>query len=213
MARRSTHKKGSDGELRRLLKRYNCPLPFHAVRTFFLGNMACPKIETRPLQVLEVLWKGELPEFESLDDANDLISSLVNGLWNRLTVHQSRKHPFRLTPLPVPTDREQIRRLAETRVEELESFVNGLFGGEDALNLPESAHDALTKLAEERSFFAGFVQFADDHDSPDSIKETARNMQQLSIIGAKEINEVVLGCTRARRAALETMRATPPTWH
>jgi hypothetical protein len=38
-------------------------------------------------------------------------------------------------------------------------------------------------------------------------------MQQLSIIGAKEINEVMLGCTRARRAALETMRATPPTWH
>lgn len=213
MAQKSKHHKGSDADVRRLLKRYRCPMPFHAVRTYFLGNIACPKIDTRPLQALEALWGGELPEFESLDDANELVDALINGLWNRLTRHQSRKHPFRLTVLRLPTDKEGIKQFAETRVEELEAFVNGLFGDEEALNLPERAHGALTNLSEVRSFFVGFAQFADEHESAESLEKTVRNMQQLSIIAAKETNAVVLGCTRARRAALETMPVAPPTWH
>ena len=35
--------------------------------------------------------------------ANDpLVGALVMGLWNRLTAHQDRKHPFRLTRFDVP---------------------------------------------------------------------------------------------------------------
>ncbi|MFQ5982112.1 MAG: hypothetical protein ACE5KS_01930 [Woeseiaceae bacterium] len=183
------------------------------MRAYFLGCIACPKIETRPLQACEALWGGEMPEFESMDDVNELMQALMNGLWNRLIRHQSRKHPFRLTPLRAPTNKAKVQQFAQTRVEELEAFVNGLFGDNEALELPESAHEALTNVTESRSLFVGFDQFADDYVTNTGLAETVRKMQQLSIIAAKEVNAVVLGCTRARRAALETMEVTPPVWH
>ena len=37
---------------------------------------------------------GELPEFDTIDAANELIGALVMGLWNRLTRHQDRGVPF-----------------------------------------------------------------------------------------------------------------------
>jgi hypothetical protein len=213
MARKPTHKKASDGDVRRLLKRYSCPMPFHAVRAFFLGRIVNPKIDTRPVQALEYLWDGDMPEFESLDDANELMNALINGLWNRLTRHQDRKHPFRLTPLPPPADKEGITHFARMRVEELEAFVNGLFGDDVALDLPESAHDALGNLGDLRSFFGAFVQFADEYEASDEINDTISNLQQLSIIAGKEINRAVLSCARARRAVLEAMLTTAPTRH
>ncbi len=188
-------------------------MALHAVKTLFLGSIASPTVETRPLQVVERLWGGELPEFGSLDEANELVDALINGLWNRLTRHQSRKHPFRLTPLRPPEDKETIRKFAQTPVEELEGFVNGLFGDEEALELPESAHVAVRNLGDVRSFFLGFVQFADDHETVEAVKEADGKMQQLSIIGGKEINAVMLSCVRARRATLDTMRGTTPRWH
>ena len=192
--------------MRRLLKRYHCPTPFHAVRARLLGCIASPRLDIRPMQAVEDLWQGEMPEFESLDDANELIGALVQGLWNRLAGHQSSKHPFRLTTLQPPTDAEGIRRFAGTRVEELGAFVEGLFGDAEAMDLPQNAHEAMNHLADLRSFFAAFVQFADDHESADDIESTVRNMQQLSIIAGKEINRAVQSCKRARRDAMPAMR-------
>ena len=54
----------SDDEVRALLARYECPLPFHEVRTLFLGNIASPSVGLSPIRVIERLWGGELPEFE-----------------------------------------------------------------------------------------------------------------------------------------------------
>ena len=59
----------SDDEVRALLARYECPLPFHEVRTLFLGNIASPSVGLSPTRMVERLWGGELPEFESIDAA------------------------------------------------------------------------------------------------------------------------------------------------
>ena len=50
------------------------------MRTRFLGNIASPVLTASPLRVFEELWGGELPTFESADDANELIGALVQGL-------------------------------------------------------------------------------------------------------------------------------------
>src|ERR1700730_3816897 len=86
----------TDEQVRTLLERYNCPVPFHEVRTRFLGNIATPVVSASPLKVVEDLWGGELPAFDSIDAANELIGALVMGLWNRLTRHQERGAPFPL---------------------------------------------------------------------------------------------------------------------
>ena len=75
----------SDAEVIAILKRYKCPTPFHEVRTRFLGNIASPILNASPMETVKNLWGGELPAFDSIDAANELLNVLVTGLWNRLT--------------------------------------------------------------------------------------------------------------------------------
>ena len=98
-----------DGQqVRDLLRRYACPVPYHEVRTRFLGNIATPKLSASPLNIAKGLWGGGFPEVESIEDLHRLIDALINGLWNELTIHQKRGEPFRLVrvspsnpPLPI----------------------------------------------------------------------------------------------------------------
>jgi hypothetical protein len=55
------------------------------------------------------------------------------GLWNRLSRHQDRNAPFRLARIETGATREGLAALAMLRRQELEGFVEGLFGKEEAL--------------------------------------------------------------------------------
>lgn len=48
----------SDERVRVLLERYKCPVPFHEVRTRFLGNIATPIMSASPIKTVEDLWGG-----------------------------------------------------------------------------------------------------------------------------------------------------------
>ena len=80
-------------QVRALLERYKCPVPFHEVRTRLLGNIASPVMSVSPIKVVQDLWGGKLPPFDRIEDANELVGALVMGLWNRLTRHQDRASP------------------------------------------------------------------------------------------------------------------------
>lgn len=200
-----------------LLKRYRCPTGFHEVRTRFMGNIASPVMAASPLETLKGLWGGELPEFDSIDGLNELVQALVGGLWNRLTEHQNRRSPFHLLRLDVPETRDGVQRLALVRRQELDGFVEGLFGAESQLDLPERAHKALNMLADVRSFMAGAVDLLSDANQaaePNDVKELARNLQKLSRVAESELNEVILACTRARREQLANIApVAKPTLH
>ena len=150
----------TDEDVRALLARYRCPVPFHEVRTRFLGNVASPAMSSSPIKMVEDLWGGELPAFDSMDAANELISALVMGLWNRLTRHQDRDSPFRLTRIETAPTREALAALALMRVQEIEGFVHGLFGREEAIDLPERAHRALDDLGKMRALFGAVRKVA-----------------------------------------------------
>jgi hypothetical protein len=105
----------SDDQVRALLERYACPVPFHEVRTRFLGNIASPVLTASPMQAVRELWGGELPEFADMDAVNELIGALVMGLWNRLTRHQDRTVPFRLVRVTLPETQEGLHALRGSR--------------------------------------------------------------------------------------------------
>ena len=206
----------SDAEVIALLKRYKCPTPFHAVRTRFLGNIASPVMGASPLQTVKQLWGGELPEFDSIEAANELLNALVAGLWNRLAAHQSSRNPFRLIRFEVAQTREGVKHLALVRRQELEGFVEGLFGAEKHIDLPERAHKAIGELADIRAMLAGAIDLLDDSSKaaePDDLKGLVRNFQEISVILETEMNKAILSCTRARRQLLEQIPATKPTLH
>ena len=202
----------TDEEVRALLERYRCPVPFHAVRTRFLGGIASPDLEAAPIKTVLALWGGEMPAFENLDAANELISALVMGLWNQLTRHQERAVPSQLTSVdPVPT-REGLGQYALRRQEELEGFAEGLFGGHEALDLPERANEALATLGEIRAMLEAMREVAENPAKPAGPADIAvsfGHLRELTRIAERELHEAVLSCTRLRR---QLMLAVPPTW-
>lgn len=206
----------SDDEARALLLRYACPIPFHAVRTHFLGNIATPNMAASPLGVLHSLWGGELPVLESQDDVNELMRVLVMGLWNRLSQHQERSAPFRLTRQEVARSREGLRTLARTRFEELDGFFEGFFADEESLDLPERAHRGMQILSDLRGIYAAIVDLLQDETKPapaGEIEVTLRHIRDTTRIAEREIHEIVLACKRARRQFLETAPLPRPTLH
>ena len=216
MAKASAPLTATDEKVRALLERYRCPVPFHEVRTRFLGNIATPLMSASPIKTVEGLWGGALPEFGSIDAANELIGALIVGLWNRLTRHQERNAPFRLTRLDVAASREGLATLALIRRQELDGFVEGLFGAEEAIDLPERAHRGLGVLGELRALIAGVLDVATDANKPASvgdIKVTLRQMRELTRIAEHEMHEVILSCKRARRDMLVSLPARKPTLH
>lgn len=205
----------SDAEVIALLKRYKCPTPFHEVRTRFLGNIASPVLGASPMETVKQLWGGELPAFDSIEAVNELLNALGAGLWNRLTVHQSSRNPFRLLRFEVTQTREGLKHFALVRRQELDGFVEGLFGREEHIDLPKRAHEALGVLAEMRAILAGAVNLLDDSSklAGDDLKGLARNIQELTIIAETEMNKTILSCKRARSQFLEQIQATKPTLH
>ena len=216
MAKRTTPPTARDDQVRALLEHYHCPVPFHAVRTRFLGNIASPDMQGSPMKMVEALWGGELPTFDSIDEANELIGALVMGLWNRLTRHQERSAPFRLTRMEVPATRDGMATFARLRREELEGFVEGLFGVKESIDLPERAHKALGTLAEIRAMLDGAQVLAEDPSkpaAPDDIVATIGHFRELTRIAEHEMHEAVLSCTRARRQMLAALPASRPVLH
>ncbi len=216
MAKRPVPPTATDEEVRVLLERYRCPAPFHEVRTRFLGNIASPIMGASPMKEVQSLWGGELPEFETIDAANELIGALVMGLWNRLTRHQERGNPFRLTRLDVPATREGLAVLALMRRQELDGFIYGLFGQETALDLPERATRRLDALGEIRALMAAVLDMASDETKPATsldLQATLRNLREMTRISEHELHAVVLSCTRARGQMLATLPASKPTLH
>jgi hypothetical protein len=212
----SGQKRPSDAKVVALLDRYKCPMPFHAVRARFMGSIASPLPGRSPVQTIQELWGGELPPFDATEDLNQLLHVLVDGLWNRLTDHQSVSNLFELRRLQLKPTREGVRHYAQVRQQELEGFMDGLFGPNEELDLPESARDAVEVLGELRAMFGGVITLLGDPSKPaasDDLKGLSENLQALATILEKEMNTAILSCVRARREVLPETQRNKPTVH
>ena len=77
--------------------------------------------------------------------------------------------------------------------------------------LPEPTHRSLDALSELRTIFDGLYELAGNPTksvTADDIVQTRRHVCELTKIGEREIHEVVLSCTRARR---QLLNSTPIT--
>jgi len=184
-----------------LLERHKCPTLYHAVRTRFMGSIASPAENISPLEALKQLWHGELPAFDSMDGVNELLNVLINELWNQLTKHQTPANPFRLIRIEVKPTREDLLNFARIRQQEIEGFIEGIFGNNEALDLPETAHNAVDVLGDVRAMLAGAANLLED-DSKSSdlseLKALVYNLQDVGKIVEKEMNAAIQSCKRAR---------------
>ena len=194
------------------LERYNCPTTFPAARAILMGSIASPALHVSPLVVVATLWNGDLPEFDSAEDAQTVIGLLIDGLWNRLADHQSSRQPFRLVRAPVQSTRAGLLALATTRQREIAGFIDGVFGTQDQIHLPEKARQALEALAEAHGMFAAAAAVSADEGRPVSerdLAEFARDAQKMTIISETQINKAIQSCKRARANHLEPLASQP----
>jgi hypothetical protein len=202
--------------VRALLAKHECPVPYHEVRTRFLGNIVTPQLAASPMQIVKDLWGGELPIFDSMDEVNELLDILINGMWNELTRHQKRSQPFKLTRISLEPSAENLEQFGRVRQQELDGFVEGLFAGQAEMDLPERAHVALEKLGELRAMIAGISDLVarnPEPQDPTELATTFKGLRELNRIMETEINEAVLSCTRARRQMLAGIPTDRPTFH
>ena len=198
----------TDKDVQALLLRLRCPTPLHVLRTLFLGNIASPRLDVSAMAPVAQAWGGEMPEFVSAAEVEEVVGVLVQGLWNRLSEHQSTRNPFRFPRFEVPATRQALHDLARMRAQELKGFVDGLFGTEDEMLLPKKAHEAVVALSELHTMFDGAAGLLSDEAKPapaDELKALLRNLQQMTIIADEQINKAVQSCKRARGHRLEAM--------
>ena len=86
--------------------------------------------------------------------------------------------------------------------------MDGLFGAEDEMLLPQKAHEAVVALAELYAMFDGAAGLLADETKPapvHELKALLRNLQQMTIVADEQINKAMRSCKRARGQRLETM--------
>ena len=112
--------------------------------------------------------------------------------------------------------REALAALALMRVQEIEGFVHGLFGREEAIDLPERAHRALDDLGKMRALFGAVQKVASGvvkDATLDNMEVTLRHMREMTKSAEHAMHTVVLYCKRARRQMLAGVPASKPTMH
>lgn len=200
--------KVSDKDVQALLQRHRCPTPLHALRTLLLGNIASPRMDVSPMTALAQAWDGELPQFDSAAQVEELMRVLVQGLWNSLSQHQNSRTPFRLPRFEVLPTREAVLDLARMRAQEVGGFVDGLFGDEEEMGLPHKAHEAVKILLELQAMLDGAAAVLADESKPApqaELKALLRHLQQMTVIADEQINRALQSCKRARAQHLGTM--------
>jgi hypothetical protein len=207
MALRNKKQAVDDGAIRALLKSYACPTPYHQVRARFMGNISTPDMDASPMQEIQRIWNDDLPEFEDQKEAEAFFGALLQGMWNGLGLHQKRTDPFKLLRVKnAPVSYEYLARLGKIRREEIEGFIDGLFAGQDEMDLPESAHKAVGTLGELRALFGATEDLANNPPGPadvSSLERTAKHLREITRIVEVEINAIIQSCRKARLQILE----------
>ena len=191
----------SDDKVMAMLKHYQCPTPFHQVRALFMGCIASPLEKDWLAEIVDQLWEGTSPEFESPDDEEEFFEVILVGFWNQMADHQDEHNPFHLVRVDVKPTRDSIHHLAQVRMHELDAFIKGVFGDESSADFPETAAKALDTLMEVESFFASMLPLLKDLSkpaSPASLKVLVSRCEELTAIANIEINQVILDCQQAR---------------
>jgi hypothetical protein len=112
--------------------------------------------------------------------------------------------------------RAGLEHLARLRRDEIDGFVEGLFGAEKSIDLPEKAHLALSQLWELRAMCEAMRRVASDESEPaiaSEISGTLRHLHQLTRMAEDEMHAIILSCKRARRNMIAGRASPKPTLH
>ena len=198
-------------DVRRLLKKYDCPLPLHQIRAQFMGAITSPVDTVNPSREIQTLWGGHAPSFASMAAANEFMQVLVMGLWNHVARHFGSHEPFALIDnTPEPTEKG-IKDHAKVRFEEIQGFLAGFFQGQDSVHLSDDIADYLDVLDDLIAMFGGIARLPKERraTTQEEFRGLIDQMDELTKIAQPEINQIITICAAQRRSEDED----PPRLH
>ena len=198
-------------DVRRLLKKYDCPLPLHQIRAQFMGAIASPVDTVNPSREIQTLWGGHAPSFASMAAANEFMQAMVMGLWNNVARHFGSHEPFTLIDnTPEPTEKG-IKDHAKVRFEEIQGFLEGFFQGQDSVHLSDDIADCLDVLDDLIAMFGGIARLPRERraTTQEEFRGLIDQMDELTTIAQREINQIITICAAQRRGEDED----PPRLH
>jgi hypothetical protein len=188
-------------DVRRLLKKYDCPLPLHQIRAQFMGAIASPIDTVNPSREIQTLWDGQTPDFASMAAANEFMQVMVMGLWNNVAMHFGSHEPFAfIANIPEPTEKG-IKDHAKIRFEEIQGFLAGFFQGQDSVHLSKDVADCLDVLDDLILMFGGIARLPKERQvmTLREIHDLISQLAELTIIAQREINQIITICAAQRR--------------
>ena len=184
----------SETALKKMLKAYHCPLGFHEVRMRFVGHLIAPEPGVSPLEAIQGLWDGKLPEVDHVDDLNHIFELLMAGLWNELAGQvRMRREKVRLSPPPAGKGFKALGRGALFRAQELQRFEEGLLGDADFVDIPQPAAQGMRTLGDMIGLFASVHNTIKSGmpGTDEDVKALLANMTDLTNIAETELNTVI----------------------
>ena len=198
-------------DVRRLLKKYDCPLPLHQIRAQFMGAITSPVDTVNPSREIQTLWGGHAPSFASMAAANEFMQVLVMGLWNHVARHFGSHEPFALIDNTSEPTEKGIKDHAQVRFEEIQGFLEGFFQGQDSVHLSDDIADCLDVLDDLIAMFGGIARLPRERRAAtqEEFRGLIDQMDELTKIAQREINQIITICAAQRRSEDED----PPRLH
>jgi hypothetical protein len=173
-----------------------------------MGDIVSPPMVS-PTATIECLWDGEPPEFETPKEAAAFLEGFL-GLWNHLTRHHKRSHPFRLVQSRLPSSRKGLKNHCRMRLEEIHALLKGLLQGEEEMDVSPELSDCVATLEDTAEMFAAVMQtLADENVTSDetALVELRENLRQVVEIANRECADLVWKASDYRKSQLA---AKPP---
>ncbi len=88
------------------------------------------------------------------------------------------------------------------RCEEIENFIDGLFGGEEDLDVPEEVAEELDVLGETFGYLSGVRDLLTREASPpheEELADLSKSLLTLDRTAQEQVNSVILACVAERQ--------------
>ena len=123
-----------------------------------------------------------------LEYAAEAMDDSAFGL--HLAGHQDRSSPFRLMRVDTASTPEGLGALALMRRQELDGFIEGLFGREEVVDLPKRAHRGLDQLGQMRALFEAVGHLAQDDTKQPTDKGVRKLTRHSDNHGSRDLRRI-----------------------
>ena len=180
-----------------LLKRYNCPVPFHQFRTILIGFIISPIKSMPPLEIIKKIWGGKLPNFENIDQLSSFMNDVFMSYWNNLTDHRNSKLPFYFSPIKIKESDKSLSDLCRIRREEIGGLLFGLMSGDENNEFSQTIQESIAHLEEIWGYFEATYDLIQKNGIGKNQKEISNMtflLKDMEKIAQIEINELINNC-------------------